>query len=303
MLGSFPSRRVFAAACALALLATGAAAKDAAPVDLNTASLKELEELPGVGEATAKKIVAGRPYSSVDDLAKAGVSKSTISKIRSQVTVAGAAPAGAPSSAAKPSAGKSAAAPAATKPASGPVDLNTASLKELEELPGVGEATAKKIVAGRPYSSVDDLSKAGVSKSTIEKLRPSATVSAAAARAPAAPPQAAPQARAPSSAPTPAPAPTPAAPSSPAASPPASAPPAAAAHASTSSKTAKLAPGQKINLNTAGKEELEMLPGIGPTKSQAIIDGRPFSKPEDVMKVKGIKEGTYAKIKDYIVVN
>jgi len=210
MLGSFPSRWVFAAACAVALLATGAAAMDAAPVDLNTASLKELEELPGVGEATAKKIVAGRPYSSVDDLAKAGVSKSTISKIRSQVTVAGAAPAGAPSGAAKPSAGKSAAAPAATKPASGPVDLNTASLKELEELPGVGEATAKKIVAGRPYSSVDDLSKAGVSKSTIEKLRPSATVSAAAARAPAAPPQAAPQARAPSSAPPPAPAPTPA---------------------------------------------------------------------------------------------
>jgi competence protein ComEA len=37
-------------------------------------------------------------------------------------------------------------------------------------------------------------------------------------------------------------------------------------------------------------------------KAQAIIDGRPYQKPEDVMKVKGIKEGTYGVIKDYITV-
>ena len=47
-----------------------------------------------MGSATAKKIIAGRPYASVDDLAKAGVGKSTIEKIRSQVTL-GAAPAAA----------------------------------------------------------------------------------------------------------------------------------------------------------------------------------------------------------------
>ena len=56
-------------------------------IDINSASADELMSLNGVGEATAKKIIAGRPYSSVDDLAKAGVSKSTISKIRPQVTV------------------------------------------------------------------------------------------------------------------------------------------------------------------------------------------------------------------------
>ena len=45
-------------------------------LDLNKATVDELEEqLSGVGPATAKKIVAGRPYSSVDDLAKAGVSQ------------------------------------------------------------------------------------------------------------------------------------------------------------------------------------------------------------------------------------
>ena len=64
------------------------------------------------------------------------------------------------------------------------VDLNTGSEKDLESLPGVGSATAKKIMAGRPYSSVDDLSKAGVSASTIKKIAPLVTVSSAAASAP-----------------------------------------------------------------------------------------------------------------------
>jgi competence protein ComEA len=302
------SNLALAVACALALLTTRAAALDTGPVNLNTASLKDLEELPGVGETTAKKIVAGRPYSSVDDLAKAGVSKSTIEKLRSSVTVGGAAAAPAPAAASKSSkssAAPAAPAPAASKsskssaapaaPAAGPVDLNTASVKDLEELPGVGEATAKKIVAGRPYSSVDDLAKAGVSKSTIEKLRPAATVSgAAAARAPASTPAAASAAPAPSA-------------------PPAAAPPAAAASATpkpTTTATAgaagtpgKVAVGEKVNINTASKEDLERLPGIGPTKSQAIIDARPFTAPTDIMKVKGIKEGTYAKLKDNITVN
>ena len=52
------------------------------------------------------------------------------------------------------------------------IDLNTASQARLESLPGVDPATAKQIIAGRPYTSVADLSKAGVPASTIERITP-----------------------------------------------------------------------------------------------------------------------------------
>jgi DNA uptake protein ComE-like DNA-binding protein len=154
-----------------------------AKVDLNSASEKDLEALPGVGAATAKKIIAGRPYSSASDLSKAGVSGATIKKITPLVTVGGAAttaPAAAKSTASKPAAS---AKPAALSEPAAPVDLNTGSEKDLETLPGVGAATAKKIVSGRPYSSASDLSKAGVSAATIKKITPLVTVGNAPAAA------------------------------------------------------------------------------------------------------------------------
>src|SRR5438128_1312160 len=62
-----------------------------------------------------------------------------------------------------------------------------------------------------------------------------------------------------------------------------------------------------VNINTATKEELDALPEIGPVKAQAILDYRnangPFKTPEDIMKVKGIKEGEFAKLKGEIAVS
>ena len=181
-----------------------------AKVDLNSATEKELESLPGVGAATAKKIISGRPYSSAEDLSKAGVSAATIKKITPLVTFGSAPPTPAKSVASK------SAAPAA-QPAAAKVDLNTASAAELKELPGVGDATAKKIISARPISSVSDLSRAGVSAATINKITPLVTIgNAPMASVASQPARSAPNPPASSTAATPAPVPAAAAPAAPA---------------------------------------------------------------------------------------
>jgi hypothetical protein len=63
----------------------------------------------------------------------------------------------------------------AEKPAK--IDLNIASEKQLQELPGIGEAFSKKIVAARPLKTIKQLSKLGVPAPTIEKITPLVTIS------------------------------------------------------------------------------------------------------------------------------
>ncbi|MCC8162514.1 MAG: ComEA family DNA-binding protein [Lachnospiraceae bacterium] len=59
-----------------------------------------------------------------------------------------------------------------------------------------------------------------------------------------------------------------------------------------------------MNINTADREALMSLNGIGESRADAIIEYRAqngsFSSPEQIMEVSGIAEGIYAKIKDQI---
>jgi competence protein ComEA len=211
------------------------------PVDLNKAMEAQLEELPGIGAASAKKIIAGRPYKSVDDLSKAGLPAATVSKISSLVTVA------------EPKTPTKAAKPSVADSQMGPVDLNKATESQLEELPGIGASYAKKIIAGRPYKSVEDLAKAGLPAATVSKISSLVTV----------------------------------------------------AQLKTPYKVAKpIVPDTTpalLDLNTATDAELMELPGIGAAYTKKIIAARPYKSVDELTKA-GVPAATVAKISSLVTV-
>jgi len=62
----------------------------------------------------------------------------------------------------------------------------------------------------------------------------------------------------------------------------------------------------RININTAGIEELVTLPGIGRAYAERIVEYRtkngPFKRVEDLLNVRGVGEKTFEKIKDRLTV-
>ena len=81
-------------------------------------------------------------------------------------------------------------------PAFALVDINAASESELDTLPGIGPAYAKRIIDGRPYRSIDDITRVkGIGPKTFEKIKDMITVGGAPGKPKEAPPPPAPKAQ------------------------------------------------------------------------------------------------------------
>jgi competence protein ComEA len=169
-------------------------------VDLNRATRAELLQLPGIGESLAKRIEEYRlehgRFRQVNDLIEVhGVGPATLERLRPwiQVNTDGResftreetdTPRPISKSknreAAREEGGSARKANQKEASLTSPIDINRATLTELQRLPGVGAKMSQKIVDERdktPFKSVDDLRRVhGIGPKTLERLRPHVTV-------------------------------------------------------------------------------------------------------------------------------
>ncbi len=58
-----------------------------------------------------------------------------------------------------------------------------------------------------------------------------------------------------------------------------------------------------VNINTATQEELETVPGVGPTRAAQIIAGRPYSTVDELVKLNGIGPAQVADMKPFVAID
>ena len=156
-------------------------------LDLNAADRSELAQVPGIGAEKAKAIEEHRQskgkFQTVDELRGVkGFGDKTIDKVRPYLQVENSAVPTVVTSAGElePAIREPKPVPAARptgvkklQPGDPPINVNAATLQELEQLPGVGPVTATNIIAARPIRTVEDLDRVkGIGPKTLEKLRP-----------------------------------------------------------------------------------------------------------------------------------
>lgn len=148
-------------------------------IDINKASKSELLQIPGVGPQLAERIVSEREskgrFNSVDDLNRVhGIGDATVNKIRPWVKIeAGDEP---PKTEPDRLVRKPAAKELATKnPGSGLININTATLAELQSLPNIGPVLAQRIIAERekkPFANVDEVRRvSGIGPKRLDAIR------------------------------------------------------------------------------------------------------------------------------------
>ncbi len=152
-------------------------------IDLNTATAEDIARLPRVGMSLAKRIVAYRtahgPFGSSADLDRVpGIGPGLLASLSDRLRFgAGTGPARAAGTAGANSRTASAYGPPAGAGSTSPVDLNSATQKDLEALPGIGPARALAILAYRrdngPFAAVSDLGRVpGFSQAMVRRLAP-----------------------------------------------------------------------------------------------------------------------------------
>jgi len=111
-------------------------------VDINFATLEELQTLPGIGPEIAQAIIDGRPYMNNKGILKVkGISQRKFKILQRLIAVK-------------------------------PLIINFATLEELKSMPGIGSETAQAIIDGRPYEKeIDLLQVKGISEEKLEKIR------------------------------------------------------------------------------------------------------------------------------------
>lgn len=144
------------------------------PIDVNTASVSDLDGLPGLGRAKAAAIIAHReangPFTSLDGLlVVSGIGPGTLAAVRPHLVV------GAQVLAAGTRARLDGEAPLLVVPSASTVNPNTASVGELSTLPGISLSRAAAIVEDRarngPFESCAELVRIeGIGPATVEKL-------------------------------------------------------------------------------------------------------------------------------------
>lgn len=110
-------------------------------IDINFATLEELQTLPGIDAETAQKVIENRPYTKKKDLNEVlELDKREFAKLQRHIAVRRS-------------------------------TINFARLEELQTLPGIDEETAQAIIDGRPYDTTEDLLEvSGIDEEILEKL-------------------------------------------------------------------------------------------------------------------------------------